>query len=251
MPCEVTVAGLDGDPRSAPEGFPGAAGVVHDLGNLIQIAASAVNVVSRSPRAAQDPGLEPILARARTALERAGALVHQTRRRTVEPSFEVRAAPDLQSIPACLDEIRALLAWICEPGVTLAIELGPDLPLVRCNRLELQNAVLNFVINARDATPDGGSIGIVARRVAEGAFAGVMELSVVDDGAGMSRETLAQAFNPYFTTKADGRGTGLGLAIVRRFAHEAGGRVDIVSAPGEGTTVTLRLPPAGLPGAEA
>lgn len=244
MPCGESVAGLDGDLRSATAEFPGAAGIVHDLGNLIQIAASAVNIIGRSPRAGRDAALEPILARAQSALERAGALVRQSRRRTAEPSFEVRARPDLQSIPSCLEEIQALLAWICEPGVTLSIEFGPDLPPVRCNRIELQNAVLNLVINARDATPDGGSIDVVVRCLADGPFASALELSVVDDGAGMSSETLALAFTPYFTTKADGCGTGLGLAIVQRFAHRAGGRVDIVSAPGEGTTVTLRLPSA-------
>lgn len=244
MPCGESVAGFDGDHSSAADGFPAAAGVVHDLGNLIQIAASAVSIISRSPRAGQDAALEPILARARTALERAGALVRHTRSRTGKPSFTIRAMSDLQSLSSCLEEIQALLVWICEPGVTLTIELGPDLPRVRCNRVELQNAVLNLVINSRDASSEGGSIAIVAHRITHGRFAGALELRVEDNGAGMSSETLAQAFTPYFTTKTDGRGTGLGLAMIQRFAHEAGGHVDIVSAPGEGTTVTLRLPSA-------
>jgi signal transduction histidine kinase len=229
------------EPCLASDGFSGAAGVVHDLGNLIQIAASAVNCIARSPRAGHDAALAPLLDRARAALEQASALVHQTRNWAVAPNFEVRATPDWLCIPSCLREIQALLNWICEPGVILTIEVAPNLPRVRCNGLELQNAVLNLVINARDATPDGGSIGIVARAVTDGPLAG-LELSVRDDGVGMSRDTLQRAFNPYFTTKPDGRGSGLGLAMVKRFAHEAGGFVDIASALGAGTTVTLRLP---------
>jgi signal transduction histidine kinase len=224
----------------ATDEFPGAAGVVHDLGNLIQIAASAVNIISRSSRACPDSALEPVLARARTALERASALVRQTNVRT-DPAFAVRPTQELQSVTSCVDEIRALISSICEPDISLSIDVPADLPPVRCHRIELQSAVLNLVTNARGALPDGGSIVIVARGVADDQL---VELSVADNGVGMSRETLLRAFNPYFTTRADGRGTGLGLAMVQRFAQEAGGRVELASTPGAGTTVTLRLPSA-------
>jgi signal transduction histidine kinase len=227
---------------SRPEEFP-AAGVVHDLGNLIQIAASAVNIVARNTRAGRDPALEPVLARAKTALERAGALVHQAVRRSSEPAFLVRAMPNLQDIALCLSEIQLLISWICEPDIALSLDIEPGLPPIRCNRIELQNAILNLVINARDALPDGGSIRIAARRVMGGQDE-VLALSVGDDGTGMSRETLLSAFSPYFTTKGDGRGTGLGLAMVKRFAHDADGRIDIASTLGVGTTVTLQLPAA-------
>jgi signal transduction histidine kinase len=224
----------------ATDEFPGAAGVVHDLGNLIQIAASAVNIISRSSRACPDSALEPVLARARTALERASALVRQTNVRT-DPAFAVRPTQELQSVTSSVDEIRALISSICEPDISLSIDVPADLPPVRCHRIELQSAVLNLVTNARGALPDGGSIMIVARAVADDQL---VELSVADNGVGMSRETLLRAFNPYFTTRADGRGTGLGLAMVQRFAQEAGGRVELASTPGAGTTVTLRLPSA-------
>jgi signal transduction histidine kinase len=224
----------------ATDEFPGAAGVVHDLGNLIQIAASAVNIISRSSRACPDSALEPVLARARTALERASALVRQTNVRT-DPAFAVRPTQELQSVTSSVDEIRALISSICEPDISLSIDVPADLPPVRCHRIELQSAVLNLVTNARGAMPDGGSIVIVARGVADDQL---VELSVADNGVGMSRETLLRAFNPYFTTRADGRGTGLGLAMVQRFAQEAGGRVELASTPGAGTTVTLRLPSA-------
>ena len=232
-----------GSESPATDGFPGAAGVVHDLGNLIQIAASAVNMISRSSRACPDAALEPIIARARTALERASALVRETNVRT-EPAFAVGRAQELQSVASCVDEIRSLISSICEPDISLAFEVPTDLPPVRCNRIELQSALLNLVTNARDALPSGGSIVIVARAAADNARTHAVELSVADNGVGMPRETLLRAFNPYFTTKGDGRGAGLGLAMVHRFAQEAGGRVELASAPGAGTAVTLRLPSA-------
>jgi signal transduction histidine kinase len=217
-------------------------GVVHDLGNLIQIANSALTLIGRSPRAARDPALEPLLARARTALERAGVLVRQTTLRTRETTLAVRSVAEPHDVTACLGEIQALIQWVCEPDVRLFLDMTPNLPLVRCSRVELQSAVLNLVINARDAMPGGGRLSLSARAANEGDRSPELTIQVSDDGVGMSPETLQRAFNPYFTTKSEGRGTGLGLAMVQRFAHDAGGSVEITSALGAGTTVTLRLP---------
>jgi len=216
-------------------------GVVHDLGNLIQIAASAVNIIGRSPHNRGGAMLEPTIARARTALLQAGALVRQTVQPPTEPTLLWRTA-DLQDIGSCLEEIWALIEWTCQPDITLSLELADNLPGIACNRLELQNAILNLVINARDATPKGGAIRIIAGLNA--ASPSRIDLTVADDGVGMSRETLLAAFRPYFTTKSQGRGAGLGLPMVHRFAEQAGGRVDIESAPGAGAAVTIRLPVA-------
>jgi len=230
------------DVQPAADERAGGPGVIHDLGNLIQIAASAVSLVSRSPWAACDPSLEPILARARAALDRAGVLVRQTLGRSREAALVVRGVQDLQDVAACLAEIHALIQWACEPDIRLSVDTSADLPAVRCNRIELQSAVLNLVINARDAMPEGGRLGLSVRAVQEGDLAPGVAIAVSDDGLGMSPETLRCATSPYFTTKPEGRGTGLGLAMVQRFAHDAGGRADIASALGAGTTVTLRLP---------
>jgi signal transduction histidine kinase len=225
----------EGEPYDGP-------GVVHDLGNLIQIAASAVNLVMRNPRAGRDPSLEPVLARARTALERAGVLVRDSMDRIREPTVVVWRLPEEQDLSDCLHEIHGLIDWVCAPDIRLSIDIAADLPHIRCNRIDLQNALLNLVINARDAMPDGGDVAISARVVGEEAEHRRAEIRVQDNGAGMSPETLRLAFNPYFSTKPEGRGTGLGLAMVRRFAHEAGGCASIASTPGIGTTVTLHLP---------
>jgi signal transduction histidine kinase len=236
-----SASNVDGAPHPSA-GEPGnGPGVVHDLGNLIQIAASALNLAARRPQAGRDPDLDPILARARTALERAGALVRQTMRPACEQTIVVWRFAELQDVADCLAEIQALIDWVCAPDVRLTIEVADDLPRIRCNRVDLQNALLNLVINARDAMPDGGVVTVSAR-VAGDCRLDRVEIRVADDGVGMSPETLQVAFNPYFTTKPEGRGTGLGLAMVKRFAQEAGGQVGIASTLGVGTTVTLHLP---------
>lgn len=234
---------------SASDPMPDAAGVVHDLGNLIQIASSALNIIARHPRV-EGGALKPVVARAKTSLERAGALVRQTMDRASQDRMDAPTLIEMVCVGACLDEIAALLACLCEPDVTLTIDTAADLPLVRCSRLDLQNVILNLVLNARDAMPDGGAIVITVGETTHAGARTGLELHVADTGVGMSRETLERAFDPFFTTKASGRG-GIGLAMVKRFTQEAGGSVKIASTVGSGSTVTLRLPlqadPAGPP----
>ncbi len=221
-----------------------AAGVVHDLGNLIQIATSALNIIARSP-AIGIGALGPVVARARTSLERAGALVRQTMDSADHRRGQPVVLTEAVCVRDCLDEIAALLASLCEPAVSLLIEASVELPTVRCNRLNFQNAILNLVLNARDAMPEGGTIAIIVKPILP-QVAG-LEVQVVDSGMGMSRETLDRAFDPFFTTKDAGRGGGMGLAMVKRFTQEAGGSVDIASVPGAGATVTMRLPAGSGP----
>ena len=209
-----------------------AAGAVHDLGNLIQIAASAVNIVTRSrDMPAERSG--SLLARATEALDHAGALVHHT-----IGAFRDRAAAATDtSIAECI----ALVAALVEVrGLALEIDLDPDLPIVRCDPLGLQNAILNLVFNACDAMAGSGVVRVRAR-----AAAAHTEISVSDSGIGMSPATISRAFDPFFTTKSDGLG-GVGLPMVEHFVRDAGGRVSIESEPGIGTTVTMRLPAGAL-----
>jgi signal transduction histidine kinase len=227
------------DGASTGDSARDAAGVVHDLGNLIQIASSALNIIARNPRIG-DGALGPVVARARTSLERAGALVRQTVGRVGQGRAETPVLTEAVCVRACLDEIALLLAGLCEPTVNLVIEAAANLPPIRCNRLNLQNVILNLMLNARDAMPDGGTITITLNEVIPPGCG--LELRVVDTGAGMSPETLERAFEPYFTTKEPARGGGLGLAMVKRFTQEVGGSVQIVSAPGAGAAVTMRLP---------
>jgi signal transduction histidine kinase len=211
------------------------AGIVHDLGNLIQVASSALNRVARDPSVSTAPALEPVIASAKTALQRAGALVRETIGRAQESHREIETA----NLSACLTEVESLIRCAWEPNMRLDVRIASDLPSVKCDRLGLQNAVLNVVFNARDAMPDGGLISIDAAAVIQGAVA-LIELRVEDSGIGMTQETAVRAFDPFFTTKGKGLG-GVGLPMVKRFVEQHGGSVEIESTFGSGTTVILRL----------
>ncbi len=226
---------LDHELSSGAPDLTGASGIIHDLGNLIQIATSALNTISRNRREGRDGDL--VLARARVALERAGALVRQSMIRSPEPSLVIRKTGEPQCIASCLRDIEDLVTWVCEPDIELSMSVQTDMPLVRCNPVELQNAVLNLVINARDAMPTGGALHVSAA-----AHPGWARIAVSDNGCGMSPAVLQRAFDAHFTTKTQGRGSGLGLAMVRRFAQDAGGRAQVRSIQGAGTTVSIILP---------
>ena len=132
------------------------AGIVHDLGNLIQVASSALNRVARDPSVSTDPALEPVIASARTALQRAGALVRDTMGRALEAPRGIEHT----DLSRCLAEVETLIRSAWELQIRFEVRIGSDLPPAICDRLGLQNAVLNLVFNARDAMPDGGSISI-------------------------------------------------------------------------------------------
>jgi CheY-like chemotaxis protein len=143
-----------------------------------------------------------------------------------------------------IEEMRPLLRNVLGPGIEKEFDLDPRLMPVLADPTQLEVAVLNLAINARDAMPEGGTLTISSRRrrisgdpeLAPGNY---MELSIADTGAGMSPEVLARAFEPFFTTKEVGKGTGLGLSMVYGMARQSGGGVRIESEPGVGTTVRL------------
>ncbi|KUM27269.1 hypothetical protein AU467_02470 [Mesorhizobium loti] len=218
-------------------------GTVHDLGNLIQIASSALNRIARDPDVKLAQELEPVIASAKTALQQAGALVRETIGRAHELRREIGPA----DVGGCLAEIETLVRCACEPHIRLEVRLEPGLPPAKCDHLGLQNAVLNLVFNARDAMPDGGLITIEAATAVQSG-ATLIELRVGDGGIGMTQETVNRAFEPFFTTKGKGLG-GVGLPMVKHFAEAHHGSVEIESTLGSGTTVILRLPAAlsGVP----
>lgn len=210
-------------------------GLIHDLGNLIQIASSAVNILARNP-SVKTADLDSVIAGARTSLERAGAIV----RKTIATASERAAAAEQVRIAACLAEIEKLLQSSWSDRIRLIMWAEPDLPAVTCDPLALQSAVLNLLFNARDAMPDGGIISVRAEAIPLNFGEGI-ELRIVDNGIGMKPDTIVRAFEPFFTTKCDGLG-GVGLPMVKRFVQDAGGQIFIDSEFGVGTTVRLQLP---------
>jgi signal transduction histidine kinase len=226
-------------PRTEPETLQplaqdSVAGVVHDLGNYIQVAMSAVTIMRRQADIAGFQGLGTIAAHATDALERAGALV----RRSIERA-DTSQDEDVD-VDMCLTQMAHLFRYACGPGIRIKLHVGL-VPRIRCSRLDLQNALLNLALNARDAMPAAGTLTITAL-LADGPEIPEVEIVVRDTGTGMAPETLAHALERRFSTKP--LGSGMGLAGVKEFVERSGGRMSIDSVRGAGTSVTLRLPAA-------
>lgn len=215
------------------------AGIIHDLGNILQILSNTVDFLDQHPTIRATNALQPAVARAVTSLDRASALIRQIL------SFARGKDTKQESvdIAMCLAGLERLLRWIGKNNMRIDVHVDADVPRVMCNRWNLENAILNLALNARDAMPKDGLLSITATPSCDGndVVTGVV-LRVCDTGCGMTKETMARAFDAFFTTKISTGGTGLGLMMVRRFAEETGGIVTIQSNLGLGTTVALWLP---------
>lgn len=206
-------------------------GVAHDFVNWLQVMMSGLALLERErlEPAQREQVMEGMHQAAQAAQEVCGRLLAFARRQPLAPeSFDLRAR---------LLGMAELLRRALGNGIALAVELPEALPPAFADPGPLEAAVMNLVVNARDAMPGGGTLTLRAW-AAEGRVC----LAVADTGAGMSEEVRARACEPFFTTKPEGVGTGLGLAQVFGFAQQSGGAVTIESAPGQGTTVTIALP---------
>jgi CheY-like chemotaxis protein len=157
--------------------------------------------------------------------------------------------PESVSMSHLVDGMQGLLERALGPGVQFQVDLPPQLPAVRVDPNQLELALLNLAVNARDAMPGGGSLTLSAKlehidRRADLAPGDYLRITVADSGVGMDEQTLAKATEPFFTTKGVGKGTGLGLSMVHGLAAQSGGLLTISSRPGSGSTVELWLPRA-------
>ena len=214
-------------------------GVAHDFNNLLAVFASGVQVLERNPSPQQR---ENVLDAMRRAVARGTGLTRHllafSRRRPVNP--------ESIDLAAHLETMREMLASSLRGDIRVEMDFDPGLWPVEVDAGELELAVVNLCVNARDAMPTGGTITISAKNVVETADDGspalLVQLSITDTGSGIAPEVMARVFDPFFTTKDVGKGSGLGLAQVYGFAQQSGGRVSIASDVGAGTVVTLRLP---------
>jgi signal transduction histidine kinase len=138
---------------------------------------------------------------------------------------------------ACLAEVAGFIRRTWPSNIRLEVQVASTLPTAKCDQLDLQTAIMNLAFNARDAMPDGDVISIVVGGLSRSHVAAQVEVRVSDNSLAMTRETLARAFDPFFTAKTEGV-CGLGLPMVECFAPEPGGSGEIESEPGAGTTVT-------------
>ncbi|MCP5473299.1 MAG: PAS domain S-box protein [Rhodanobacteraceae bacterium] len=218
-------------------------GVAHDFNNLLTVIGGNLQILDDLLPAAQTDirSLVDAASRAsRRAAELTGKLLAFSRKRQLAAQ-----AVDCSQL---LNSMRELLRRTLGEGIELRYRIAPDLQHALADAGQLESAVLNLALNARDAMPNGGTLTLSAlqrnrtRLASRGADTIVIEIS--DSGEGMTKEVREHALEPFFTTKASGKGTGLGLSMVYGFVRQWGGDVRIYSEPGMGTTVRMMLPAA-------
>ena len=214
-----------------------AGGIAHDFNNLLTAIRSNTALL-RDAFPPDDPSIQEV-EEIDGATERAGAL---TRQLLILSRHQVQSVRELD-LAVLVQETSQLLRRVIREDIRLELDLeGPA--LIQADSGNLEMVILNLVLNAQDAMPDGGSIALRVRSGETGADGprGFVTLEVEDTGEGMTDEVRLRAFEPFFTTKEPGRGTGLGLSIVHGIVEQMDGRVDLHSVPGEGTRFRFHLP---------
>ncbi|MGY2734058.1 PAS domain-containing protein [Sphingomonas sp. UYP23] len=222
-------------------------GIAHDFNNLLTAISGSLELMQIRVRQGRTGDIERYVEAAQQAARRAAALTHRllafSRRQTLDPR-----PTDINRLIVSLDD---LLRRSVGPTIELEVVGAGGLWTALIDPNQLENAVLNLCINARDAMPDGGRItietankwlddkGAAERQLPPGQY---ISLCVTDTGSGMTPETIERAFDPFFTTKPLGEGTGLGLSMIYGFVRQSGGQVRIYSELGQGTTMCLYFP---------
>jgi PAS domain S-box-containing protein len=222
-------------------------GIAHDFNNLLTIIIGNIDTVARRLDPGGDPRAKRALDNALRGAERAAALTQRllafSRRQPLEPKQI--------DVGQLLVGMADLLTRSITEDIAVHMDCAPDLWPVEVDPHQLENAILNLAVNARDAMTDGGALTIEARNIhidahaaapAYAAAGDYVRITVADTGCGMAPETISKVFDPFFTTKEVGKGTGLGLSMVYGFIKQSGGYVDLQSEPGAGTMVRLYLP---------
>ncbi|HJV62528.1 MAG TPA: ATP-binding protein, partial [Albitalea sp.] len=224
-------------------------GIAHDFNNLLTVISGNLQIVEEAAPVAQDPALRQMIRAATRAAARAadltGKLLAFSRRQVLQP-----AAIDVGQL---LQSLADMLRRTLDQRILIEVDLAAGCPQCLADRAQLESALLNISINARDAMPEGGRLAFKAWPVRElphaaraneqsGTSPGYVAIAVTDSGTGMPEAIKERAFEPFFTTKEAGRGTGLGLSSVYGFATQSQGAVSLESQVGQGTTITLFLP---------
>ncbi len=223
------------------------AGAAHDLNNLLVVAMGCAELALDDQ--SLSPGSRHLVQQIVRAVDRARALSERALR-TGGPA----PAPPIVDVAAWLTQSADLLERLVGDTVRLQVQAAETPLRVSGDASQIEQVIFNLALNARDAMPEGGTLTIAAAADAEGpvapaddAAAGRVRMTVSDTGSGIEPALLQHMFEPYVTTKAAGKGSGLGLAVVRTVVDQLGGTVDVVTAPGEGTTFAITLPLAASP----
>ncbi len=218
-------------------------GVAHDFNNLLAVILGSLGLLKKA--VPDDPRVSRLLDRAIQGAERGATLTTRLLAFARRQELKVEFVALQKLIPDMLDFLRHSVG----PNIVIHAEISPDVHGIEVDANQLELALINLAVNARDARPQGGSLTIGCYNEDNGKKVGLPPVpfvcvTVTDTGEGMSEATLARAQEPFFTTKGIGKGTGLGLSMVQGFTAQSGGAVRIKSEPGKGTRVTLWLPRA-------
>ena len=226
-------------------------GIAHDFNNLLTVIQGNLQVLEEVPAIAGDTYTQQLVAAATRASKRGAELTSKllafSRRQVLSPSRV--------DVPAMLHSLADMLRRTVDQRIRIEVLAEPGCPAALADAGQLESALLNIAINARDAMPGGGKLVFACNDVGslppelhgdfapdERAASGYLSISITDNGAGMSEAVKERAFEPFFTTKESGRGTGLGLSTVYGFVKQSKGAITLESTPGTGTTATLYLP---------
>ncbi len=221
-------------------------GIAHDFNNLLAVIMGNIEILSEQAKDQDD--VADFAERAFTAAERGAELTH----RLLAFSRKQPLQPALIDVNQLVMDMQELLVRTLGEDIEIRFIHGAGLWHCEADPGQLENAVLNLCINARDAMPDGGMLTIeTANTSFDNEYSAAQEdvtpgdyvmIAISDTGTGMNTATIAKAFEPFFTTKDVGKGSGLGLSMIYGFTQQSGGHARIYSEPGEGTTVKLYLP---------
>ncbi|MGS0940044.1 ATP-binding protein [Pseudomonas luteola] len=222
-------------------------GIAHDFNNLLTGISGSLEMIQMRVAQGRTTDIDRYITAAQTAANRAASLTHRllafSRRQTLDPK-PTQANTLIESMQDLIDRTVG-------PEITVTTSLSADLWSTLCDPNQLESALLNLCINARDAMPDGGQLTIRTANIwvderdahEQDMLSGqYVAIAVMDTGIGMTPDIVARAFDPFFTTKPIGMGTGLGLSMIYGFAKQSGGQARIYSEAGKGTTVWIYLP---------
>lgn len=213
-------------------------GIAHDFNNLLMIIGGNAQIFKRL----LDPKLPRAIEAIQTAAKRGESL---TRQLLTFAARRQHLSPTVVDLNACVRNMRTLIESSLRGNIVYNEKIDPTVRPVKVDLAELELAIVNVAVNARDAMPNGGTFSLAIRNATnqgDGVDGEFVAIEFSDTGAGIAADVLAKIFDPFFTTKDVGKGTGLGLSQVYGFAHQAGGFVKADSTIGEGTTVTIHLP---------
>ena len=223
-------------------------GIAHDFNNMLQAISSSLSMILTRVQQGRAADVETYVERAQKGAARAAGLTHHL----LAFSRQQTLAPKPVSLDRIVRDMEDMIRRTVGPGVQVELQLADGKWLVMCDPNQMESALLNLCVNARDAMPDGGWLTISTQELnlTEADLSGVEDappgpytvLVVSDTGTGMPPDVVAHIFEPFFTTKPIGQGTGLGLSQIYGFVRQSGGFVQVETSPGAGTTVRLLMP---------